>query len=144
VTPLPRYFRARTRWIDFVRWVLIAPIAAIFGAAAGGATLAVVCGVLPVVYALFVVRRVGVEATSGGLVMHDYFFKSRRVRWEDVVRVELSERWPWGALVVTNSGARIKALGLGASNIRHRESMEQSRNKVGELNQIRSDVLAQG
>lgn len=142
MTSLPKKFRSNARWFRFVPCFFPGiPVAAIFGALVGP-TLAVVCGLLPVVYAFLVVAKVGVEATSQGLVLHDYSLRVRRIRWGEIDHIELAEAWPWNGVVVAVSGRRYKTLGLGASHIGHEASMANSRRKVDELNLIRSEVLA--
>jgi hypothetical protein len=140
VTRLPKRFRSNVVLVNAIRFVGVAPVAAIFGAT-GGAALAVVCGLLPIAYAGLVAWRIAVEATTEGLVLRSSV-RVRRIPWRDVDHVELLETWPYNAWVVKVDGSRVKTLGLGASGFRHKASMARSRQMVHELNEIRSELLA--
>ena len=141
VRPLPKTFRSTTRLVLIFQCVVVlAPVGAALGATFG-AMGALACGLLPLAYAGIFARRIGVEATSNGLVLHGYFL-TRSIPWRDIDHVELVETWPYNARVVKVGGFTRKAFGLGASGLFHRASMEKSRQMVRELNQIHSEVLA--
>ncbi|HEV7524782.1 MAG TPA: PH domain-containing protein, partial [Acidimicrobiia bacterium] len=125
--------------ITAIRILFCAPAVAIVGATAG-ATVAVACGLLTLVYALLIAWRVGVDATARGVVLRDYF-RVRHIPWADVDHFELDETRPYGMHVVTVSGSRIKLEGLGPTLLFHDATMAKARTRVHALNTIRSEVL---
>jgi hypothetical protein len=136
-----RTFKSKYGLVSAFRLVVSAPVLAIFGAAVGealfgrtgGAPLAVVCGVLPVLYAVLVARRVRVAVTAGGLEICNPA-RIRHIAWRDVDHVELLHSWPFTASVVTVVGKRISALGLHP--LPFRASWEHSQEMVRELNDL--------
>jgi hypothetical protein len=123
-----------------IRIAFNAPVVAIIGAT-GGATLALVAGLLTVAYAVVVAWRVGVDATANGLVLRGSF-RVRRIAWRDIDHVEIDETRPYRMHVVTVSGSRVKISGLGPTLPFHEPTMATARKRVRELNTIRSEVLS--
>jgi hypothetical protein len=120
-----------------------APLAAIVGAT-GGALSAVVLGLAVVVYVLLVMLRVGVVATTEGVVLRGYF-RNRRVAWHEIDHFEIEETRPNRAYVVLVSGNRMKLIGIGPSWILfHGPTMVASRRRVAALNAIRSQAFPGG
>jgi hypothetical protein len=118
----------------------MAPVVAIVGAT-GGATLAIVSGLLTVAYAVAVVWRVGVDATVNGLVVRG-FVRVQHIPWHDVDHVEIDETSPYRMHAVSPSGGRIQISGLGPTLIFHQATMATARKRVHELKTIRTEVLS--
>lgn len=140
MTPLPKRFRSMWSRIQAIRILLIAPVVAIVGAT-GGATLAIVSGLLTVAYAAAVAWRVGADATAKGLMVRG-FVRVRHIPWHEIDHVEIDETSPYRMHVVSTSGSRIQISGLGPTLIFHEATMATARTRVRELNTIRSEVLS--
>jgi hypothetical protein len=142
VTPLPKKFSSLAdRFTALAVLVVWAPLAAVVGAT-GGAILAVVLGLSVAVYAVFVMGRVGVVATTEGVVVHGYG-RNRRLHWKEIDRFEIQQIRPNRAYVVLCSGSRVKMTGIGPTWILfHEHTMVLADHKVAALNAIRSQVLS--
>jgi hypothetical protein len=117
-------------------------LAAVIGKT-GGSVLAAVSGLVVALYALLVMSRVGVSATSDGVLLRGYV-RNRQIDWQDVDRFEEDTR-PWRAHVVLVSGERVKLTGLGPSWFLFRDhTLLVARRQVADLNAIRAEVSSGG
>jgi len=152
VTPLPRTFRSWPyRFMAIWGLLVFAPLAIVVGGIAGsllaavigktgGTVLAAVCGLVVALYAVLVMSRVGVTATSDGVLLRGYV-RNRHIDWQDVDRFEDEDTRPWQAHVVLASGERVKLTGLGPSwFLFHDHTLLVARSQVADLNAIRTEV----
>jgi hypothetical protein len=140
VTSLPKKFSSLPyRFTALAVLVVWAPLAAVVGAT-GGAILAAVLGLSVAVYAVFVMWRVGVVATTEGVVLHGYG-RNRRIHWKEIDRFEIEKTRPNRAYVVLSSGSRVEMTGIGPTWILfHEHTMVLADHRVATLNAIRSQV----
>ena len=88
-----------------------------------------------IIYGVMLGRRLGVVATTDGMVLHGPL-GSRRVAWREADRFVLASSYPWRVSLRKWDGSWVKAWGLGASGIRHGKTMEESQQLVEALNNL--------
>jgi hypothetical protein len=113
----------------------IASLSVFTAANAVGAALDLVLGGGLIIYGVMLGRRLGVVATTDGMVLHGPL-GSRRVAWREADRFTLDSSYPWRVSLRKRDGTWVKAWGLGASAIRHGKTMEESRQLVEALNNL--------
>lgn len=126
----PRWW-VGTSYLDGVGLLTI--VASLASAPALQRLVLFVTGLGFVLYGTLVMRKIGVELRSDGVVLHGPA-RLQRVAWEDVDHFSVVDRWPYQPLLVTRQGGTLKTYGLGAGFPRHRQSYAATERVVAELN----------
>ncbi len=77
-----------------------------------GSPLGWVLGVGFAIFAiLYATRWLGVEATAGGIRVHQQIGSSL-IPWSDIDRFEIGEKYPWPVWLITTTGVRVRTWGI--------------------------------